>query len=150
GNTGSLIDIGHYKHAGPGGAGAPAAAGGMGASRAYSGKAFEKATEFEDAAIHEKLAAIWTKPEGQGGGQGGGEDPQAGGGGQAGGAQPTAQGEGEEEGYDWKLALVTKSRIYLLRVEAEMSSDVKNTFRVVLTRGKDDKARALLIEEVAQ
>ena len=137
-------------------AGAPASGGAaasqQGASRQWAGTAFEKAEELQSAEIHEKLAAIFTKPEGQAGqgGQGDGTnpDPNAGGGAAAGGGA-TPEGEAEE-GYEFQKSLVTKSRIYFLRISAEMSSDVKNTYRVVLTRSKKDKIRILMVEEVAE
>jgi len=136
--------------AAPGGGGAGASQ--QGASRQWSGTPFEKAEELQSAEIHEKLAAIFTKPEGQAGQGGGGENPDpnaGGGGGTPAGAGGAAEGE-EEEGYKFQEALVTKSRIYFLRINAEMSSDVKNVYRVVLTRSKKDEIRILMVEEVAE
>jgi hypothetical protein len=137
--------------------GAAAGTGQQGASRQWSGSAFEKGEELQNSEIHEKLGAIFTKPEGQAqGGQGNQGDgalapaPNTGGGG--GGASGGAgQGEGEEEEtYEFQKLLVVKSRIYFLRVDAEMSSDVKNSYRIVLTRSKKDEIRILMVEEVAQ
>lgn len=142
--------------AAPGGAPAGGGAGPsqQGASRQWTGTAFEKAEQLQSGEIHEKLGAIFKKPEGEGQegeGQGGATpnpnpDPNAGG-------APSASGEegGEEkELYEFQKSLVVKSRIYFLRVDAEMSSDVKNSYRIVLTRSKKDEIRILMVEEVAQ
>lgn len=129
--------------------------GGMGASRSWAGQAFKEVKELENTAVHEKLVAIFTPRTVGGGGGGAPGDPGSGdgpgaGGGTGGGGQAESSGEEEEEGFGLKQALVVKSRIYLVRVEAQLSADVKNVYRMVLTRNDQDDVRAIMIEEVNQ
>lgn len=132
---------------------APAAEGGaMGATRSWSGKAFEKVEDLESSEIHAKLGAIFTPRQAEGTtaeGEGGAPTPTTGGEGASGGGEGATAGE-EEEGFGLKKALVVKSRIYLIRVEASLSADVQNTYRIVLSRNDKDEVRALLIEEAPQ
>ena len=133
---------------GAGGAGA-AGAGAMGASRSWPGKAFEKVEELENAEIHAKLRAIFTPRKEDGTTSEGGEaQPTPTGEGE--GETPAAAASGEAESFGLKKALVVKSRIYFVRVEAQLSPEVKNVYRFVLSRNDKDEVRALLIEEAPQ
>ena len=99
--------------------------------------------------IHAKLRAIFTPRQEEGTTPEGGEgQPTPAGEGET--PAAAAGGGGEAESFGLKKALVIKSRIYFVRVEAQLSPEVKNVYRFVLSRNDKDEVRALLLEEAPQ
>ncbi len=122
-----------------GGGGEGGSAGDQGASKSWGGEAFTEVDQLQSAELHEKLAHVFTAPQ-EGGGEGG--QPQPGQGGQTGG-----QAGGEEETFELKQALDVRSRLYAVRVRAQLGEGVEAIYRLVLHRNDADEVSLLLFEE---